>query len=198
MRHPNLPSPQGTKPKAPRTDINVTQVNTMNYHNPIIQTMKIDYVAIRTIAIQCEEMDMGIYDHVINSNYEPDQYVHRSVAALTSVIISSSTSYITTEIITHRLQINTAQLVQPVQRHVSRNSEPEKFTLTGGKNTLHTHFDNIEKLFEAHDKIRTSMINDRCQGIFNECTTLKCILKIFRDHPTFKPKVLQCIRHQPT
>lgn len=74
-------------PQAPSPDNNVTPINSMNYHNPIIPTLNVENVTLWTMAIQCQAQDMGIYDQVININYEPEPYAQRSVADLTSAVI---------------------------------------------------------------------------------------------------------------
>lgn len=61
---------------------------------------------------------MGIYDHEISPNYQPDPYVHHSVAALTSAIISSIPTDVAAAIIKQTMQINPELLEQEVHTHV--------------------------------------------------------------------------------
>lgn len=186
-------------PQAPHGNSNVTPIPTMQFHNPTIPTLNIDNVAPWTIAIQCEAQAMGIYDQVMNNNYEPDPYLHRSVAALTSTIISSLPTDIAAALITHGTPINPARLIQQVHRHVSRQSESDQLALEmEAENTVPAHFDSIDKFFDAHDKLRTRMLTARCHGIDNERSTIKIILKILRDDPTFESFIVQWITNPPT
>lgn len=94
---------------------------------------------------------MEIYGQVININYEPDPYVHSSVAALTSSIIESLPADIAVAIISQVTPINPARIVQQVHRHVSRQLESVQQALEmDAENTVPSHINYIDKCFEIH------------------------------------------------
>lgn len=61
------------------------------------------------------------------------------------------------------------------------------------ENKLPSHFDSIDNLFEAHNKIRTRMISARCQDIEKERTIVNIILRRFREDPKYQTMMMKWI-----